>query len=1491
MTTTGAQTYNDDTVTLNGTYTTTNSAFTVDKATTLAGTTIVSTGTGNIDFKGTVNGAQSLNANSTGATTFGGVVGGGTPLTSLTTNAGGTTIVASSAITTVNDQVFEDAYVLKADTTLASKNNGRIAFFSTVDSYDTTYRALTVNTGGSSEFGNGGEDYVGKTQQLLSLTTNTGGTTQVWITPSSCAQPSIRTQGAQTYNDDVVIKDATVFHAGTGTITFQQKLSGNYAVKTSGLVDFLGAVDIGSFAQCDASTVDLNGGAFTTAGDQIFSGDVVLTANATQTSGGDIDFKKTVNGGYTLTLDATKDVYFRGKAGNAVALAGIALKAAASTTASDSVKLDGTTPRAGGTATPFADGLTIYGGVNKVSITATGTEVKNFAGSGIVFLGNSTQSTLSNIEITSNKQHGMVFNNGTYTGTTIRTNTIAFNAQDGISLAPAGGSITSLTIGGDKTTTTSQGNAIYGNGSDGIEADAGTYTGTVIQGNQIGSPAINYTVAAGGTQVTVAGDQRSFFAVGQAVALKSATTGGWEVRTVSAVALSGGNTAVTISSKIDDTTTSGTLVTGNLGNGINLNAAGGTISSLLIGGDATKFGNSIYANTQDGVFIGTGTYPGTTIGSFNEIGLNNENGIDLAASGATSLTIGGNFIGTLADGTTVRGNRLNGIEVNKGTYTGTTIQQNKVAFNLLNGISLNAAGGSLSKLLIGGDPRATLGNKIYRNGRLAERNGIAASVGDLAGTTIVGNTIRNNGNKTSRVGNGILVEGSNLMVGWTSDASKANTVANTITGNALHGIEIKGAAAQANTILSNSIYLNGYVDTSVAGVKTVVGDGIALTAGGNGGQMAPSILRVVDDATDGKLRVHVYVRAAGNYYVQLFDNTVADERSIFPADPNGFEGRTYVGDTPAQPGAAVTPSKPAIAGTLVAGNTLAIIEIDSSRVPAGNWITATATQVSGTTPGNTSPFSTAVQRMEAPVLAVAGEGPATWAREFAYTVINQNQIRVTGLSRGFAASLAALKNTSIVLTPGSAAAGSNVVRTVTTGQLQGTGVILNLSSGSLPAAGGTFVIGSATLPAARLYDASNPTAAPLADPGSVQIAAAIIAAGVPSTSANAFVNRFQGGLRVAHGDLDGDGYADLVTAPGTAPASMNATFGDAARVITIHNGNPAGTWQSASINVSSVFGATYTNGFLVTLGNVRSETAGSGNAVAELIVASTNLVAVFEVTVADRGLQPTISPAPAATQTLAERITGVTTGDFSAAVTDDIVIATTNGTGSLPSRAVARQPSFVQAYTFATGAFTLLNRFGITSVVANGPAPRGYSQNVFYNGASLAAGDIDGVVTMVGGHPTLAPELVIGASAMGMANFRVLANSLVVGGIQGDIDTALTLGNGFTREARSITSGWQPTGGPDYFVGMSTLKAPSALGANAPLSVAVVDTDGKNNARAEVFAALGSTNSTQNTVRRLQWNGTNAWIGAATLQGNGSITVAESPTKTKFPFGFGLGLG
>ena len=202
--TSGLQTYNDD-VTLG------------------ANVVLQSTGSGNITFGKTVNGLFSLEANTGGNEIFNGRVGNTAALVSLITdasnlggfavfNAAGTT--GAPSVITSGLQTYNDDVTLGANVVLQSTGSGFITFNRTVNSDAIiTPRALEVNTGGDTLFGNGGADYVGGNAQLLSLITDAGGRTILDITPSALpTQLSVTTQTTQNYGDNVVLNQATVLN-------------------------------------------------------------------------------------------------------------------------------------------------------------------------------------------------------------------------------------------------------------------------------------------------------------------------------------------------------------------------------------------------------------------------------------------------------------------------------------------------------------------------------------------------------------------------------------------------------------------------------------------------------------------------------------------------------------------------------------------------------------------------------------------------------------------------------------------------------------------------------------------------------------------------------------------------------------------------------------------------------------------------------------------------------------------------------------------------------------------------------------------------------------------------------------------------------------------------------------------------------------------------------------------------------------------------------
>ncbi len=243
VTTIGAQSYGGNlTIAAASTLTSTNGAVTIGGATTLNGNLTVTAGA--ITFNGAIDGGKTLTAYSANATVFGAAVGAVTPLSSLTTDAGGTTILAGN-VTTTGAQSYGDTTV-QAASLLATTNSpvtfgalflganltvnagtGNISFTRTVDGPG----ALVANSAGSTTF----SGLIGGKTSLGSLTTDAGGTT---ILPAN-----VITTGAQSYGDNTTTagtlsaSNSAIFFGGTTTF------NGNLTVNAgSGDVTFAGSV-------------------------------------------------------------------------------------------------------------------------------------------------------------------------------------------------------------------------------------------------------------------------------------------------------------------------------------------------------------------------------------------------------------------------------------------------------------------------------------------------------------------------------------------------------------------------------------------------------------------------------------------------------------------------------------------------------------------------------------------------------------------------------------------------------------------------------------------------------------------------------------------------------------------------------------------------------------------------------------------------------------------------------------------------------------------------------------------------------------------------------------------------------------------------------------------------------------------------------------------------------------------------------------------------
>jgi hypothetical protein len=176
---------------------------------------------GNLTFNSKVDGAQDLTlaTNGTGTITFQSAVGSGANLASITTTIG-KTVIAGGSVETQGAQTYNDAVTLQQNTVLTSTANGNVTFNSTVDAAAAGGQSLTVNTGGTTTFGNNaGDDRVGTTNALSSLTTDAGGSTVFNVAAANT--PSVTTSGAQTYNDAVTLQQNTVLTStASGNVTF-----------------------------------------------------------------------------------------------------------------------------------------------------------------------------------------------------------------------------------------------------------------------------------------------------------------------------------------------------------------------------------------------------------------------------------------------------------------------------------------------------------------------------------------------------------------------------------------------------------------------------------------------------------------------------------------------------------------------------------------------------------------------------------------------------------------------------------------------------------------------------------------------------------------------------------------------------------------------------------------------------------------------------------------------------------------------------------------------------------------------------------------------------------------------------------------------------------------------------------------------------------------------------------------------------------------------
>jgi len=509
-------------------------------------------------------------------------------------------------------------------------------------------------------------------------------------------------------------------------------------------------------------------------------------------------------------------------------------------------------------------------------------------------------------------------------------NVISGNTHQGVSIN--GGGTAGNTVTGNYCGLNAAGTSAVGNGFGGLQIFEGASDNIIGPGNAIsGNPTVGISVSGTSTSDnTITGNYCGTNPAGTA-----AIPNGY-----SGVSLYGGT--------VDNKVGPGNVLSGNANQGVLLIDAGttdNTVHGNLIGVNAS--GTAAIPNGWAGVQIAEGAsgnlIGGTTAAHRNVISGNNNQGVILNGANTTGNQVKGNYIGLNAAGTVALGNVWPGVELFSGAWSNTiggleASAGNVISANGFRGVSITGAGtrsnvftGNLVGLNAAGSaaiPNAGPGFAIFdgapdnvigatAGGRnfIAGNNGPGISISQTGtnGTVITGNSIgvSPTGTMMANANDGVEIFGGALgtQVGGTLPGS-----ANLIRGNTGHGVAVYESTTRTTRISGNAITGNG-------------GLGIELNGGANNAQAAP-MLTTAALGNGTTVTGSLSSTASTVFRIEFFTNSAADG-----------EGASFIGT---------------LNGTTGTGGSYTINTTLPAAVPAGWFITATATNPAG----NTSEFST-----------------------------------------------------------------------------------------------------------------------------------------------------------------------------------------------------------------------------------------------------------------------------------------------------------------------------------------------------------------------------------------------------------------------------------------------------------------------------------------------------------------------------------------------------
>ncbi len=255
----------------------------------------------------------------------------------------------------------------------------------------------------------------------------------------------------------------------------------------------------------------------------------------------------------------------------------------------------------------------------------------------------------------------------------------------------------------------------------------------------------------------------------------------------------------------------GNLISGNLAEGIRINAASanvggyttipGAVDNVVAGNriGTNAAGTAALANGSDGVQLEGGTtsnwigvnavYGPENADQGNLISGNIASGIQITDAGLGAATVAGNYIGTDITGTSAVPNYA-GVEIDSGE-----------GHNLI-GTNGDGVDDALERNVISGNLFAG----VWMTGAGTDRNTVA---GNDIGTDATGENALGNGSvlDNGEDGGGIVIEGgaSNNLIGTSGASSDDAGERNIISGNFANGVDIYDSGTSNNVVAGNSI--------------------------------------------------------------------------------------------------------------------------------------------------------------------------------------------------------------------------------------------------------------------------------------------------------------------------------------------------------------------------------------------------------------------------------------------------------------------------------------------------------------------------------------------------------------------------------------------------------------------------------------------------------------------------------------------------------------